>query len=172
VDPNWVALGGESAGGGLAASLAQRLHDAGQTQPTAQWLFCPMLDDRTAARHELDQVAHFVWNNRLNRYGWRSYLGAEPGVNGVPAYAAPARREDMRGLPPTWIGVGEIDLFYEEDRAYAERLRAAGIAVTFDVVPGAPHGIMSWAGDTSIARAHIRRAQTWLGRALDAQERG
>jgi acetyl esterase/lipase len=166
--PTRVAVGGESAGGGLAASLAQRLYDDGGTSPCAQWLFCPMLDDHTAARHDLDQVDHFVWNNRMNRVGWRAYLGVEPGAESVPAYAVPARRQDLRGLPPAWIGVGDIDLFYDEDRTYAERVRAAGVAVTFDVVPGAPHGIASWAGDTPITREHIRRAQNWLGQTLEA----
>ena len=50
------------------------------------------------------------------------------------------RRHDLCGLPPTWIGIGDIDFFCEENRAYAERLRAAGVAVTLDVVPKAPHG--------------------------------
>jgi acetyl esterase/lipase len=166
-DPACVAVGGESAGGGLAASLTQRLHDADETSPVAQWHFCPMLDDRTAARRDLDTVGHFVWNNQLNRLGWRSYLGLEPGADDVPPYAVPARRDNFRGLPPAWIGVGDIDLFYDEDRDYVERLRAAGVEATFEVVPGAPHGITSWAFDTSIVRDHIRRAQTWLGQTLE-----
>jgi acetyl esterase/lipase len=169
VDPACVAVGGESAGGGLAASLAQRLHDAGKASPVAQWLFCPMLDDRTAARRELDGVRHFVWNNRANRFGWRSYLGVEPGAPSAPPYAVPARREDLRGLPLAWIGVGDIDLFYDEDQTYARRLQAAGVEATFEVVPSAPHGITSWAPDTKIARDHIRRALIWLGQALETQ---
>ena len=167
VDPARVALGGESAGGGLAASLAQRLRDAGETLPVAQWLFCPMLDDRTAARQELDGIHHFVWNNRLNRFGWRSYLGVEPGSDSVPAYTVPARREDLSGLPPAWIGVGDIDLFYGEDHAYAERLRAAGVEVTLEVVPGAPHGFEAWAPNPALARDHIGHAQAWLRQALE-----
>jgi acetyl esterase/lipase len=167
-DPACVAVGGESAGGGLAASLAQRLHDSEETLPVAQWLFCPMLDDRTAARRDLDGVNHFVWNNQLNRVGWRSYLGVGPGADDVPPYAVPARREDLRGLPPAWIGVGDIDLFYDEDRDYVERLRAANVEATFEVVPGAPHGITAWASDTSITRDHLRRALAWLGRSLEA----
>jgi acetyl esterase/lipase len=172
VDPSRIAVGGESAGGGLAASLTQRLRDSGEAIPVAQWLFCPMLDDRTAARKELDQVDHFVWNNRLNRFGWRSYLGVEPGSAVVPPYAVAARREDLRGLPPAWIGVGDIDLFYDEGREYAERLRTAGVDVTFEVVPGAPHGIAAWAPATTIARDHIGRAQAWLQQALAAPEGG
>ncbi|HEX3272025.1 MAG TPA: alpha/beta hydrolase [Ktedonobacterales bacterium] len=172
VDPSCVAVGGESAGGGLAASLAQRLHGAGGASPVAQWLFCPMLDDRTAALDVLDAANHFVWNNRLNRFGWRSYLGEEPGAATVPAYAVPARREDLRGLPPAWIGVGDIDLFYGENRHYADRLREAAVDVTMDVVPGAPHGITSWAFGASIVRDHIRRAQAWLGQTLERCEAG
>lgn len=170
VDPTLVALGGESAGGGLAASLAQRLHDVGEMQPVAQWLFCPMPDARTAVRQELDQVDHFVWNNRMNRFGWGSYLGVGPGADAVPAYAVPARRENVRGLPPAWIGVGDIDLFYDEDRVYTARLHAAGVAVILDIVPGAPHGMAAWSGDTPIARKHIRCTQNWLGQALEARE--
>ena len=91
VDPARVAIGGQSAGGGLAAALVQRLHDAGHSIP-AQWLFCPMLDDRTAAKRELDAVDHWVWSNRANLTGWSSYLAGEPGADAVPAYASPSRR--------------------------------------------------------------------------------
>ena len=162
-------MGGESAGGGLAASLVQRLYDEGGVTPRAQWLFYPMLDDRTAARHDLDPVSHFVWNNHMNRVGWRAYVGMAPGTASAPAYAVPSRREDLRGPPPAWIGVGDIDLFFDEDRIYVERLRAAGAAVTFDVIPAAPHGIVSWAGEATITREHIRRAHHWLRQALGAR---
>jgi acetyl esterase/lipase len=168
IDPNRVAVGGESAGGGLAASLAQRIHDAGGVSPVAQWLFCPMLDDHTAARQELDRLNHFVWNNRLNRFGWKSYLGADPGADDVAPYAVPSRRADLSGLPPTWIGAGDIELFYDEDRDYAERLRAAGVEATLEVVPGAPHGFEAWAPNTSLARNYVKSAQAWLGQVLRA----
>ncbi|XVQ15784.1 alpha/beta hydrolase [Spirillospora sp. CA-255316] len=168
VDPSRVAVGGQSAGGGLAAALAQRLHDAGGPRPVAQWLFCPMLDDRTAARRDLDALGHRVWNNRLNRFGWSSYLAAEPGSPDVPPYAAPARRADLSGLPPAWIGVGDIDLFHDEDRDYARRLRAAGVDTTFHVVPRAPHGFEAWAAGTGLARDYLATARAWLRKALPA----
>lgn len=166
VDPSRVVVGGQSAGGGLAAALVQRLHDAGGAQPVAQWLFCPMLDDRTAARTDLDAVGHRVWNNRLNRFGWRSYLAAAPGAPTTPPYAVPARRDDLGGLPRTWIGVGDIDLFHDEDREYARRLRAAGVDTTFHTVSGAPHGFEAWAADTAIARDYLATALAWLRRAV------
>ena len=84
INPARVVIGGASAGGGLAAGLVQRIHDAGGTQPIAQWLLAPMLDDRTAARRELDAVDHYVWNNRMNRAAWRLYLDTEPGSETFP----------------------------------------------------------------------------------------
>jgi len=163
VDPGRVALGGSSAGAGIAACHVQRLHDDGGVQPVAQWLFSPMLDDRTAARRELDRLRHRVWNNSVNRAGWRAYLGAEPGAPQAPDYSAAARRADLRGLPPTWIGVGDIDLFAEEGRDYSRRLQDAGVDCTFDLVSRAPHGFEGWAPDTRIAREYLARSRAWLG---------
>jgi acetyl esterase/lipase len=152
VDATRIAISGQSAGGGLAASLAQRILDGGGIQPAAQALFCPMLDDRTAARHELDSVNHRIWNNRSNRAGWSWYLGHPPGKPEVPQYAVPARRKDLAGLPPAWIGVGDIDLFYDEGRQYSARLDEAGVNCQLYVVPMAPHGFESFVPNASITR--------------------
>jgi acetyl esterase/lipase len=165
VDPTRIAVGGQSAGGGLAACLAQRLRDRGGIQPRAQLLACPMLDDRTATRRELDGLRHWAWNNTQNRFGWHSYLGQEPGGRAQP-YAVAARRENLRGLPPAWIGVGDIDLFVEEDTDYARRLREAGVACELEVVPGAPHGFEAWAPDTPLAEDFVRRSREWLARSV------
>lgn len=162
IDPGRVVIAGESAGAGIATSLAQRLLDEGGLQPIAQWLFAPMLDDRTAADRTLDALDHPVWNNRANRYGWSAYLGQEPGAVHTPRYAVPARREDLRGMPPTWIYTGDVELFHDEIASYAEQLRAAGVEVEFDVVPGAAHGFENWAFSTTLAHDLIRRAQAWL----------
>lgn len=161
-----IVVGGQSAGGGLAAALAQRLRDAGGVQPIAQLLFCPMLDDRTAADRAQDELEHFVWNNRSNLAGWRAYLGAEPGSDAVPDAAVPARRVSLTGLPPAWIGVGDIDLFHDENVAYAERLRADGVAAELRVVPGAPHGFESLAASSAPAREQRDAAIDWLAAAL------
>jgi acetyl esterase/lipase len=166
VDRERIAIGGASAGAGLAACLVQRLHDAGGAQPVAQWLFAPMLDDRTAARRELDRSQHRIWNNAANRIGWGAYLGAEPGGPHVPDYAAAARRADLGGLPPAWISVGDIDLFADEDHEYSRRLRDAGVDCVLDVVPGAPHGFEAWAADTALARGLLERGHAWLGARL------
>lgn len=169
IDAARVAIGGQSAGAGLAANLVQRIHDEGGTQPVAQWLFCPMLDDRTAADTSLDAVKHFIWDNAANREGWAAYLGEAPGAPTLPAYAAGARRDDLSGLPKTWIDCGTVELFHDEDVAYADRLRAAGVDVTLDEVAGAPHGFETWAADTPSAQAVLARAREWLAGALGVE---
>lgn len=166
IEPTRIVIGGRSAGGGLAAALVQRVCDAQAPHPVAQWLFCPMLDDRTAERRDLDAEKHFVWDNRLNRFGWRSFLSNEPGAATTLPYAVPARRDDLAGLPPAWLGVGDVDLFFGEDMDYAGRLSAAGVHVTVDIVPGAPHGFEVWGSSATLASAYVARAREWLGRAI------
>ena len=130
IDPGRIAVMGGSAGGGLSAAVAQRSHDEGIAL-RAQVLMYPMIDDRTALRTDHDGRGTFVWTASSNRFGWTSYLGREPRMSDAPEYAAPARRVDLSGLPPAWVGVGELDLFYEEDVAYAEKLRPAGSSVNW-----------------------------------------
>jgi len=134
VDPARVAIGGASAGGGLAAALALRARDGSAVRPVLQLLVYPMLDDRTVTRSDLDGSRYRLWSQDSNRCGWTSYLtGADPQI------AVPARHEDLAGLPPAWVGVGTRDMFYDEDVAYAERLKAAGVACHVEIVPGAFH---------------------------------
>ncbi len=166
MDPTRIVIGGESAGGGLAASLVQRLHDEGGIQPVAQWLFAPMIDDRTAADESLDGVNHWIWNNRANRVAWSAYLGGPPGATSLPPYAAAARRSDLSGLPPAYIAAGDIELFFDEATGYAARLQQAGVDVQLDVVPGAPHGFENWARTSEPAIALLARAREWLGNTL------
>ncbi|MFH8248774.1 alpha/beta hydrolase [Microbacterium sp. B2969] len=84
----------------------------------------------------------------------------------MPDYAAPGRRADLAGLPPAFLGWGDIELFAAEDLAYSDALRRAGVDVVTDIVPGAPHGFENWAGDTPVAQALIGRAQDWLKTAV------
>ncbi|MCV6963408.1 alpha/beta hydrolase [Mycobacterium intermedium] len=139
IDPERIAVMGGSAGGGLAAAVAQRSHDEG-IPLRAQVLIYPMLDDRTALRAEHAGRGRFMWTPAANLFGWTCYLGRRPRASDAPDYAAPARRADLRGLPPAWIGVGELDLFYDEDVEYAERLTASGVPCTLVTVPGMYHG--------------------------------
>ncbi len=167
VAPGRIVISGQSAGGGLAAGLVQRIFDTGGVQPAGQALFYPMLDDRTAASTELDALKHRLWNNRNNRGGWAYYLGQSPGLSEVPPYAAPARRQDLAGLPAAWIGVGDIDLFYAEDCAYAGRLGEAGVPCQLESVAGAPHAFELLVADAPIAIEFMRSNHQFLRQVLN-----
>ena len=165
IDPERIAIGGDSAGGGLTAALALLAEDRGEIRPVLQLLSYPMLDDRTTTRTDIDPRRLRIWSPDNNRLGWSSYLG--PSAD-VPELAAPARREDLSGLPPAWIGVGTNDLFYDEVVDYAQRLRRAGVATTLEVVPGAYHGFDVIHKKAGVSRSY-RRAQL---DALDAALNG
>lgn len=149
VDADRVAIGGASAGGGLAAALALLARDRGVVRPVLQILSYPMLDDRTLDP-ALDDPGFRLWDTASNRFGWRSYLGGAD-----PAGAVPARCEDLTGLPPAWIGVGTLDLFHGEDLTYAARLAAAGVPCEFHEVPGAFHGFDRVAPKATVSQAYF-----------------
>ena len=158
VDAARIAVGGASAGGGLAAAVALLAHERGEVQLAYQLLAYPMLDDRTANRTDIDERNFRLWNNKANRFGWQSYTGHPPGSPDVTGLAAPARYENLSGLPPTWIGVGTLDLFHDEDVAYADRLRAAGVECALAEVEGAFHGFDLIRPKAGVAQA-FRSAQ-------------
>jgi acetyl esterase/lipase len=140
VDPRRLGVMGESAGGGLAAALALLARDRREYKLTFQHLIYPMLDDRTCVTaNPHPYTGEFIWTPHNNRVGWSSLLGVAPGSNGVSPYAAPARAEDLSGLPPTFISTGALDLFLEEDLEYARRLVRLGVPVELHVYPGAYH---------------------------------
>ena len=146
-----VVVAGGSAGGGLAAGVALAARDRGEVALAAQVLIYPMLDDRTACRPDPQPDVRRLWDDVANRFAWQSYLAAAPGSSQIADYAAPARATTLSGLPPTWIGVGSLDLFHDEDVAYAERLWAAGVPCELVVVDGAFHGF-DLASRTEVAR--------------------
>ncbi len=167
VDADRIAIGGASAGGGLAAAVTLRLRDDGGSQPCFQLLRYPMLDDRndTPSSHAITDGR--VWNRSANLIGWTAYLGDARGSGDVDAFAAPARANDLSSLPPAIVTVGDLDMFLDEDIDYAQRLLGAGVPTELHVYPGSFHG-----SDTMVA--HADASQRWrrdemaaLGRALD-----
>ena len=171
IDISRIALGGGSAGGGLAATLAQRIHDEDGQKPAAQLLVYPMLDDRTAAGEDIERTRHLVWNWRSNRTGWSSYLGQRPGESKVPQYAVPARRNDLSGLPAAWIGVGSLDLFFDENRDYAKRLESAGVPCQFHAVEGAFHGFDSLMPESPVSKTFVEAQLKFLQQHLGHRSR-
>jgi acetyl esterase/lipase len=141
LDPERIGIKGESGGGGFAAGAALYARDRQGPKFAFQHLIYPMIDDRTAVRKDLHPyVGEFVWTQANNYFGWLSLLGTEPGSADVSPYAAAARAEDVSGLPPTYISVGGLDLFLEENMIYADRLSRAGVPVEFHMYPRAYHG--------------------------------
>jgi acetyl esterase/lipase len=172
VDRARIALMGESAGGGHAALLAITARDRGAIPIAFQLLIYPMLDDRTGG--VVKPAAHIAtvgWSAQENQYGWRAFLGQQPGTRGVPARAVPARTASLAKLPPTFIGVGGIDLFVDEDIAYAQRLNAAGVPVELLVIPGAFHGFDQLAPASEQAQLLMRTKVAALRRAFAATAR-
>jgi acetyl esterase/lipase len=165
VDPTRIALSGESAGGGLAAALALLTRDRGEIRLIHQHLVYPMLDDRTCAAKPHPYAGEFVWTPQSNHFGWSALLGCAPGSNGVSPYAAAARAESVAGLPSTYIAVGALDLFAEEDIEYARRLMRAGVPTELHVYPGAYHGF-EMVADAQITKRANHNSITALRRAL------
>ena len=153
IDPQRIALVGESAGGGHAALLAIAARDRREVPVAFQCLVYPMLDDRTgSARSVPAPIGSLVWTAEVNRFGWQSFLGREPG-DPDNAAGVPGREKSMSGLPPAWLGVGSIDLFVEENITFAARLIAAGVSTGVTVVPGAYHAFQYFAPETRVAKS-------------------
>lgn len=125
-----LMVGGESAGGGLCAAVCIRARDTGKVNVAFQMPLYPMLDDRDT---ETSRDNHGrVWNTWKNHFGWRCYLhGADRET--LPPYAAPARAENMAGLPPAYTFVSTGEPFYAETLEYIRRLNDCGIPASVDV---------------------------------------
>ena len=165
VDADRIAVGGESAGGGLAAGVALLARDRGGPRLCLQFLGIPELDDRLATqsmrRLGVDSPITTVANGEIS---WDSYLGT--GVRGtdrVSPYAAPARAADLTGLPPALVTAYELDALRDEDIAYAQRLLSAGVPTELRVYAGAFHAC-TWLSTIGIC-------QQILGDLVDALRR-
>ena len=135
MDTRNIGLMGASAGGGLALAVALMLRD--REGPALKYLLpiYPMIDDRheTTSSHEVVDIG--IWDRAGSIEAWGWYLGGAE----ADSYAAPARAQDLSGLPPTYIDVGDLDLFRDEDIAITQRLSAAGVPVEFHLWTGAYH---------------------------------
>jgi acetyl esterase/lipase len=140
VDPARVALTGASAGGGLAAATALFARDRGGPAVCFQLLQIPELDDRLATASMQAFVDSPMWNRPLAVQSWQAYLGPLFGSDDVPAYAAPARADDLSGLPPAYVSTAENDPLRDEGITYAQRLLQAGVSVELHQFPGTFHG--------------------------------
>ncbi|KAI0450587.1 Alpha/Beta hydrolase protein [Xylaria acuta] len=160
VDPKRVVFFGKSAGGGIATGTALLARDKGLPYPLAAMMLAyPMLDDRTVVPPDHPVQPYLIWTTQGNELAWKAYLGKEREErtsDNVSIYGAPARAKDLTGLPDTYIDVGGLDLFVDEDLEFARRLVAVGVFVEFHLYPGVPHGFDHV--------RHIRAAQEAVSR--------
>jgi acetyl esterase/lipase len=159
IDTTKIGIGGSSAGAGLAAGLALLARDRAVVPLAFELLIYPMIDDRQITTSS--QWQDPVWPPNANRFGWDCYLGDLRGDD-VPYYAAAARAPSLVDLPATFICVGALDGFSDEDIEYATRLRHAGVPCELHVYPGAPHGFDALTPNTATARRANRDMAQWL----------
>ncbi|HZQ32089.1 MAG TPA: alpha/beta hydrolase fold domain-containing protein, partial [Mycobacterium sp.] len=162
VDTARVAVMGDSAGGGLAAGVCLLNRDRGGPPIAQQLLIYPMLDDRTPPADPA--IAPFLtWTHDDNLTGWGALLGDGTGTANVDPYAAPARATDLSDLPPTYMDVGDLDLFRNEDISYATRLVDAGVPTELHLYPGCPHAFEGLAPTADVSQRvladRVRRLQ-------------
>ncbi|MEU8247251.1 alpha/beta hydrolase [Nonomuraea sp. NPDC048916] len=162
VDPGRLAIYGASAGGGLTIGTALLARDRGGPALTFMMPIYPMVDDRneTPSSHEITDIG--IWDRAGNIEAWAWYLGGKD----ADQYAAPARAEDLSGLPPAFIDVGTVDLFRDEDIAFAQRLMQAGVPTELHVNPGSYHASETFAAEAALSRRIWARRIDALQRAL------
>ena len=166
INPKRIAIGGASAGGGLAAGLGLLARDRAEIEVCYQLLIYPMIDDSNVEQAGINAPDAPFWSRANNLAGWRSYLQQEPGSEDISAYAAAFRAEDVRGLPPTFICVGTPDLFRDENIAYAQRLMNAGVPTELHVYTDGFHGFDIIAPNTDTAQRFTAEHTSLVFRAL------
>ncbi|KAF4450260.1 hypothetical protein F53441_6542 [Fusarium austroafricanum] len=143
IDSNRICEKGESAGGGIAIGAVLMARDRHLSPPVAKLVAVyPELDDRTYYSPDTEFLKFATWTPRHNELAWKAYVGEDkagkPDANVTP-YAAPGRAKDYKGLPPTYVDVGTLDLFRDEDLEFVRRLLEDNVKVEFHLWPGVPH---------------------------------
>lgn len=140
IDTSRIALSGDSAGGCLAAGLSQMLRESEARAIKCLFLVYPMLDASTGMEKDVrSHMGQHVWTRASNTFGWEAYLKGQT----KKAPASPAHLGDFKGLPPSYLFVGELDLFFDETMAYAENLLGAGVDAKVYTYPKSIHGFVS-----------------------------
>ena len=167
IDPDRLIIGGESAGGGLAASTAMMARDKGGPKICAQMLLCPMLDDRV---HNYVSMKQF-WEDGLSRgkgceFMWSLVLGDQMGKEDVSPYIVANRATDLSKLPIAYIDVGTVEPFRDEVMAFASKIWECGGQAELHIWPGGPHGFTTWVPTAEVSKASMASIHNWLHRVL------
>jgi acetyl esterase len=160
VDPKRVAVGGDSAGGNLAAVVSLALRGA----LVRQVLLYPVTDRNFDTQSYIDNADGYMLTREAMRYYWRTYqpdesLGDDP-------RASPLRAPDLAGVPAALVITAEYDPLRDEGRAYAERLKAAGVATVHSEYAGTVHGFITSAGVLDIGKQAVLEVSAALREAF------
>ena len=154
VNKEKIAVGGDSAGGALAAAVCQMARDQKKDLPIFQLLVYPVTDRRM----QYDSCRRYthtpMWNARLSKKMWQGYLPGDRVID--PSYASPMEAGDFGGLPPAYLETAEFDCLHDEGLAYADALQKAGVAVTINETKGTMHGFDIVKGAPT-TRASVKR---------------
>ena len=165
VDANCISVGGDSAGGNLAAVVALMARDRGGPKLDKQVLVYPVTDyfshgvETPYESYRSNATGYMLTSQAMDDF-WALYL-AKP-EDGANPYASPIRASDLSGLPPAYVAIAEHDPLRDEGRAYADRLRAAGVPVTVDSGTGLIHGYLRALTWSAAVRASFARMCDWL----------
>lgn len=144
IDAGRIAVGGDSAGGNLSAALCLATRDEGGPAIAHQLLLYPVVDNDFTRASYVENATGYMLSSEMMQWFWAQYLGDAGRAAG--ALATPIRADSLAGLPSATIVTAEFDPLRDEGIAYAERLKAAGVAVTHDHFPGVIHGFASMLG--------------------------
>ncbi|MCF5706564.1 alpha/beta hydrolase fold domain-containing protein [Pseudomonas syringae] len=166
VDTHTVVIMGHSAGGGLAAAVSIMVRDKGDYRLAGLLMVYPMLDHRSGSDTSISDnptTGTLSWTGEANRFCWQCMQGAYALNDDRTAHFSPALATDLRGLPPSFISVGALDLFLEENLAFAMQLSKDGVPVEVHVYPGVPHMFDQYPGrQTDHCVQDIKRALAGL----------
>jgi acetyl esterase/lipase len=167
IDADRIAIGGASAGAGLAAAVALRARGSNTPMPCFQLLIYPAINDANIEQVSDGVPENLFWSREATLIGWQSYLDNKQGSDNVPELAAPSRATDLSGLPATHIAVGSLDMFMPDCLDYANRLNAAGVDTSLVVYPGAFHAFDAFAPAAQVSQRMVADRDAALKRAFD-----
>jgi acetyl esterase/lipase len=155
-EPGRIAVGGASAGGGLAAGVALLARDRGEVDLCFQLLIYPSINDRNVEQATEKNPDNLFWSRENALMSWRAYLGERLDSGDIPSYAAAIRARDLAGLPPAYVAVGGLDMFLPDCLEYVDRLTAAAVDTELHVYPGAFHAFDAFAPMAAVSRRFVR----------------
>ena len=160
IDHTRIAVGGDSAGGALAASVSQMSFDSGTAKLCAQMLIYPVTDMDCKTRSATEFTDTPIFNSISNRRMWEAYL-CNYAAGECPDYASPTHRENFTGLAPVYVETAEFDPLHDEGLAYAEQLSGSGVAVVLNDTKGTVHGYDA-AVNNALSEDAIQRRVAYL----------